>query len=163
MDKRCLSLMIYAMMLAIILISGCISHPLNQPPCPNCTVVPSAPSGDSADLHQKGFDAYVNLDYATALDYYNQSLAADPNYTRAWIDKGNVLARMNRSAEAVSAYDAALAIDSSIAEVWNLRGKTLMAAGNYTGARDSFDHALQLVPDYREAQDNRNLTLAKLK
>jgi len=163
MDKRWFCLSIYTIMLAIILISGCTSNPFKQPSCPNCTVVPSTPLGDSADLHQKGFDAYINLDYANALDYYNQSLAADPKYTRAWIDKGNVLVRMNRSAEAVSAYDSALAIDSSIAEVWNLRGKTLMAAGNYTAARDSFDHALQLVPDYREAKDDRNLTLAKLK
>ena len=40
------------------------------------------------------------MDYASALDYYNQSLAADPKYIRAWIDKGNVLVRMNRTDEA---------------------------------------------------------------
>jgi lipoprotein NlpI len=38
-----------------------------------------------------------------------------------------------------------------------------MAAGNYTAARDSFDQAILLAPKYAEAQENRNLTLTKLK
>jgi Flp pilus assembly protein TadD len=70
---------------------------------------------------------------------------------------------MNRSAEAVLAYDSALALENDLAQVWNKRGAALMATGNFTAARDSFNRALQLAPNYVEAQENLNLTLAKLK
>jgi tetratricopeptide (TPR) repeat protein len=163
MYKRGIVLVIFAITLVIILNSGCISKTSTQPPCENCTLVKTTPLGIAADLHKKGFDAYINLDYAKALDYYNQSLAADPKYIHAWIDKGNVLVRMNRTEEAVAAYDTALALDNKTPEVWNSRGKAQMAAGNYIAARDSFDQAIQLAPEYAEAKENRNLTLTKIK
>ena len=101
MQKRGIVLAVCAIMLVIVLSSGCTSRYLSkQPSCPNCTVVSTPHTGSAVDLHNKGFDAYINRDYASALDYYNQSLAADPKYTRAWIDKGNVLVRMNRTVEA---------------------------------------------------------------
>ena len=31
----------------------------------------------------------INGNYTEALDLYNMAIAADPGYTRAWIDKGN--------------------------------------------------------------------------
>jgi tetratricopeptide (TPR) repeat protein len=163
MNKRGIVLVIFAIMLAIILGAGCISNTSTQPPCANCTLVKTTPLGIAGDLQKKGFDAYINLDYAKALDYYNQSLAADPKYIQAWIGKGNVLVRMNRTDEAVSAYDSALALENNMPEVWNSRGKAQMAAGSYTAARDSFDQAILLAPKFAEAQENRNLTLTKLK
>jgi tetratricopeptide (TPR) repeat protein len=164
MQKYGIILATGAIMLAIVLSSGCVSGPSIHPACPNCTVVLTPPPlGAAADLHEKGFDAYINGNYSSALDYYNKSLVADPNYTRAWIDKGNVLVSMNRSAEAVLAYDSALALENDLAQVWNKRGAALMATGNFTAARDSFNRALQLAPNYVEAQENLNLTLAKLK
>jgi tetratricopeptide (TPR) repeat protein len=149
-----------AIVLLIGLCTGCVSGPAKS--CPNCTVV-KTPIAPAADLFAKGFDAYINQDYPKALEYYNQSLAADPKSIQVWISKGNVLVRMNRSGEAVMAYDSALAIDDSITEIWNLRGKAQMAAGNYSAASESFDRALALEPNYREARENRNLSLAKLK
>jgi tetratricopeptide (TPR) repeat protein len=164
MHKRGIVLAVCAIMLVIVLSSGCTSDTSKQPSCPNCTAVVLNPApGSAVDLHNKGFDAYINRDYASALDYYNQSLAKDPKFTRAWIDKGNVLVRMNRTVEGIAAYDAALALESDLPELLNTRGEALMATGNYTAALDSFDRAIKLVPDFPEAKENRNLTLTKLK
>lgn len=163
MQKYGRMMAVYGLTLVLVLCSGCVSDtPKQQPPCPNCTVI-QTPLGGAADLHMKGFNAYINGNYATALDYYNKSLAADPKYTRAWIDKGNVLIKLNRTTEAVSAYDSALAIDGNVPEFWNMRGEVLLAAGNYTAARDSFNRALALAPDYNIAAENLNRTLAKMK
>lgn len=162
MHKRSIVLAVCAIMLVIVLSSGCTSATSKQPACPNCTVV-LTPKTNAVDLHDKGFDAYINRDYASALDFYNKSLVADPKYTRAWIDKGNVLIKMNRTVEGIAAYDSALALESNLPELLNMRGEALMATGNYTAALDSFDQALKLVPDFPKAKENRNLTLTKLK
>jgi len=135
---------------------GCLSG--NQSG-PTATLTPAP---EAVGFRDSGFKAYLAGDNATALDFYNRSLALDPQYTRAWIDKGDVLSAMNRSQEAVAAYDSALNLDNSLAIVWNSRGVALMATGNYTAARDSFDRALRIAPQYDAAIQNRELALKKV-
>jgi eukaryotic-like serine/threonine-protein kinase len=145
-------------LLLLIMSSGCIhSNSVNS------QIGTPTPTGPAVELHKNGFSAYIDGKYETALDYYNKSLVADPTYTRAWMDKGNVLIRLNRTSEAIAAYDAALALDNNIPQVWNSRGEALMTLGRYSEALASFDSALKIAPDYEIAQENRNNTLAKLK
>jgi tetratricopeptide (TPR) repeat protein len=150
MRSNAIVLAVLALMLAVIIGSGCMG---NTSPTP----VPSA-----VDLQKKGFDEYINGNYSVALDLYNQSLAADPKYTRSWIEKGNVLVKLNRSSEAILSYDSALALENDLAIVWNSRGEALMATGNYSGAQESFDKAIGIAPEYAAAKENRDLALKKL-
>jgi len=158
MEKQGIVSLFFAIMLTGAMSCGCTANTSEKQPGATPTPVAAA-----VDLHMKGFDAYIKGDFTTALDFYDKSLAADPTYTRAWIDKGNILIKLNRSSEAVSAYDSALAIESKMPEIWNSRGEALMTLGKFAEARDSFDKALALVPDYPQAKENRNRTLAKLK
>ena len=151
-------LAVLALMLATVLIAGCTGNNADTTPAMTPAPVPAA-----VDLHKKGFDAYINGDYANALDLYTQSVTADPKYTRAWMDKGNVLVKLNRTSEAIASYDAALALENNLANVWNSRGEALMTLGRYAEARDSFDKALQLAPEYALAKANRDIATAKLK
>ena len=151
-------LAVLAIVLVTVLSSGCTGNNAETNP-----VMTPAPVPAAVDLHSRGFDAYIKSNYTTALDFYNQSIAADPKYTRAWIDKGNVLVKLNRTSEAISSYDSALALENDLALVWNSRGEALMTIGNYTEARDSFDKALQIAPEYAQAKANRDLALARLK
>ena len=160
MCKNGIVLAINVIMLVIVLSSGCLGN--NGVPNPIMTMTPT-PVQAAVDLHSKGFDAYIKGDYASALDYFNQSINADPKYTRGWIEKGNVLIRMNRTEEAISAYDSALALENNLPLVWNSRGEALMALERFAEARDSFDNALKVSPEYAKALENRNLTLEKLK
>jgi|WetSurMetagenome_2_1015567.scaffolds.fasta_scaffold09234_4 tetratricopeptide (TPR) repeat protein len=150
-------LSVLIILFAALIICGCVNNISGTSGLTTSTIVPKA-----IDLHNTGFDAYLKGDYPTALGYFNQSIAADPNYLRAWIDKGNALVRLNRSEEAVVAYDAALARGPDRADVWNSRGEALMTTGNYTAARDSFDKALQIAPEYAAAKENRDLARKKL-
>jgi tetratricopeptide (TPR) repeat protein len=144
-----------------VMIAGCISNTSDKPQV--VTPTPYMPVVAAADLHMKGFDAYIDGKYSMALDLYNQSVTADPKYTRAWIDRGNVLVVLNRTSEAISSYDSALALENTLPLVWISRGEALMTIGNYTGARDSFDKALQIAPANPNAKAGRDLALAKLK
>ncbi|MCK9592458.1 MAG: tetratricopeptide repeat protein [Methanoregula sp.] len=149
---------IIAVLLVLVLSSGCVNNS-----SVNKQIETATPAIPSLELHRSGFDAFIDGKYETALDYYNKSLAADPKYTRAWIDKGNVLIRLNRTSEAISAYDSALALENNLSQVWNSRGEALMTLGRYTEALESFDSALKIAPEYAKAIENRNLTHAKLK
>jgi len=157
MDSKGLTLSVLILLVVTVMICGCINNTSVTSGFTTSTLVPEA-----IKLHNTGFDEYVKGDYPKALDYFNQSIAADSNYTRAWIDKGNVLVRLNRSEEAVMAYDAALALDNGLAVVWNKRGEALMMSKNYTAARDSFARALELAPDFAEAKKNREAVLKKM-
>ena len=116
-----------------VMIAGCINNTSDKPQVVTPTRVVAAAA--AVDLHKKGFDAFINGNYTTALDLYDRAITADPKYTRAWIDKGNVLVRLNRTDEAISSYDSALALENNLAscleqqgrstdDTWELHGST---------------------------------------
>jgi tetratricopeptide (TPR) repeat protein len=152
-----------AIMLVTVLSSGCTGNNAQTNPTQTNPIITAAPARAAVDLHSKGFDAFIKGNYTTALDFYNKAITADPKYIRAWMDKGNVLVKLNRTSEAISSYDSALALENNLAIVWNSRGEALMTIGNYTEALDSFDKALQFAPEFATAKANRDLALAKLK
>jgi Flp pilus assembly protein TadD len=154
MRRNGINLAVLVLMLVAALSSGCTENK-TETTVTYPSLSPAAPS--AVDLHMQGFDAYSNGNYTAALDLYNQAIAVDPGYMRAWMDKGNVLMRLNRSAEAVDAYDVVVTHEDYVPNVWNYRGKALMATGNYSAARDSFDRALQQAPEFAEAKENRDL------
>jgi len=143
-----------------VMIAGCTSTTSEKPQVVTPTPTPVLPA---VDLHMKGYVAHINGNFSTALDLYDQAIAADPKYTRAWIDKGNVLIRLNRTEEAISAFNSALTLENNLPEIWNSRGEALMTMGKYSEALDSFDNALKYAPEYVKAQENRKLALEKLK
>jgi tetratricopeptide (TPR) repeat protein len=146
------------LMVFMVMSAGCSTTNSEKQP-----IVTPTPGTTAVQLFNKGFDSYIDGDYPTALNFYNESIASDPTFTLVWIEKGKVLVRLNRSAEAISAYDSALALDNNISEIWNNRGEALMNLGRYTEALDSFEKALQIAPDYTTAKENKDLALAKLK
>jgi tetratricopeptide (TPR) repeat protein len=150
-------LAVLALMLVTVFSSGCTGNNADSNAVMTHVPVPAA-----VDLHDKGFIAFINGNYTTALDLYNQSLAADPKYTRAWIDKGNVLVKLNRTSEAISSYDSALALENDLEMVWNSRGEALMSIGNYTEALNSFDNVLRIAPNSVIAKQNREFVLKKM-
>jgi len=119
-------------------------------------------STEAIELDNKGFDAFTGGNNETALSYYNQALAADPAYTRAWINKGDLLARLNRSEEAVASYDAALSLEPELPLVLNSRGEALMSLGRYNDALDSFEKAVSYAPEFTEAKENRDAARLKI-
>lgn len=152
-----IGLAVLTLLLVMVFNSGCTGNHADSD-----AVMTHAPVPAAVDLRDKGFIAYINGNYIAALDLYNQSLAADPKYTRAWIEKGNVLVKLNRTVEAVSSYDSALALENDLELVWNSRGEALMSIGNYTEALNSFDNVLRIAPNSDIAKQNRELVLKRM-
>lgn len=157
MRRNEILLVVFILMLAVVLSSGC-----TEKKAESSQIMTPAPVSETVDLHMKGFNEFIKGNYPEALDYYNQSIAADPKNARAWMDRGNVLVELNQIPAAIASYDSALAIDNNLAIVWNSRGEALMSLGNYSDARDSFDKALLIAPEYENAKANRDLAIAKI-
>jgi len=85
-------------------------------------------SPEARELFIKGLTASTQFArYNESLEYFDQALMIDPDFTEAWYAKGVALHNMMRYDEAIQSYDRALAIDPGNAEVVSL--KTMAQAG----------------------------------
>ena len=127
----------------VLLVSGCIGGTGDQtvPPPPPGTGPNSAfvgsggrralavstggistSSPEARDLFVKGLTASTQYArYNESLDYFDQALRIDPNFTEVWYAKGVALHNMMRYDEAMQCYKRALAIDPGNAVVVSLK------------------------------------------
>jgi tetratricopeptide (TPR) repeat protein len=73
----------------------------------------------------------------------------------AWLDRGRVLQKLGRSAEAIAAVDQAIARNRESAEAWTVRGEATLALERYDQSITALEKALQIQPDYVPAKDLR--------
>ena len=82
----------------------------------------STSSPEARDLFVKGLTASTQYArYNESLDYFDQALRIDPNFTEAWYAKGVTLHNMMRYDEAIQCYNRALANDPANAVVVSLK------------------------------------------
>lgn len=144
----------------MLLTSGCIlgtgDHAVPPHPCPPGTGSAYAGSGgrialavstdristpfpEARELFLKGLTASTQYArYNESLDYFDQALTIDPNFTEAWYAKGVAYHNMMRYDEAIQCYNQALMIDPENAAVVSL--KTAAEAG-----RDRQNESLKTV------------------
>jgi tetratricopeptide (TPR) repeat protein len=90
--------------------------------------------------------------YNESLEYFDQALSIDPDFTAAWYAKGVALHNMKQYDEAVICYDRALVLDPQNAAVWSLEGKALDASGRHGEAASCYKKATELDPRYSPSQ-----------
>jgi tetratricopeptide (TPR) repeat protein len=82
----------------------------------------STSSPEARELFIKGLTASTQYAwYNESLDYFDQALRIDPNFTEAWYAKGVALHNMMRYDEVIHCYTRALAIDPGNAVVVSLK------------------------------------------
>jgi tetratricopeptide (TPR) repeat protein len=72
---------------------------------------------DAVGWYELGNSYANNGRYDGALYAYDQAVALDPRYARAYFAKGQVLAKMGMHAEAITAYEQAIAVDPGLTPV----------------------------------------------
>jgi tetratricopeptide (TPR) repeat protein len=98
-----------------------------------------------------------------ALDLINDALKQNQKSASALSNKGVVLEKLGRFAEAVASYDKALAIKPDYVEALNNRGHALTKLKRLEEAVASYDKALAIKPDYVEVLNDRGIALKGLK
>ncbi len=114
------------MLLAVVLLAGCMSSPSLS---------------TLAEWRTKADKAYQDGQYPTALQYYKKLSQATPSEAEVWFRMGNTHARMDQIDEAVKAYREAVLRDSHFAKAWYNAGFNQLRASAQT-----FSEALRYLP-----------------
>lgn len=88
--------------------------------------------------------------FEVALQAFEQLLKLEPAESGWWIGRGQMLAQLGRSDEALESFGKAAVPEAKPADrakAWNLRGMVLLSKANYEEAAKSFDQARELEPE----------------
>ncbi|MEM2870175.1 MAG: tetratricopeptide repeat protein [Thermoplasmata archaeon] len=96
-------------------------------------------------------DIYYNSGHLQkALEAYDRSLSIRPSF-EALNNKGLVLHREGRHAEALECFEKAVELNPDDENLWYHRGNVLRELGRHTEAMDSYDRAISLKPNFERA------------
>ena len=79
-------------------------------------------------------------------EYFNKAIKLDPEFAQPYVNKGIVLAKKGRIAEALKYFNKALRLDSTSAEALNNRAIIFSQSGQNSKAIEDFTRALELDP-----------------
>lgn len=86
----------------LIMGTGCVSR---EPP------VVQEYTDEAFAANEAGLAAYMQKNYTQALGYFDQAIAADPGFPKAWSNRGLTLLALDRPQEAADAFNRTLEID----------------------------------------------------
>ena len=82
-----------------------------------------------------------------AIADYTSAIELDPDYARAYNNRGNARATLGDLEQALEDYDRALELESSLTLTYFNRGALFYALRNYEAAIADMEKYLELVPD----------------
>jgi tetratricopeptide (TPR) repeat protein len=115
------------------------------------------------ELIFKGNEYFYKKEYNNAVQYYDKAIEIDPNYDKAWYNKGLALSYLGKHNEAIKCYNKALEIHVNEADAWNNKGCALYKLGKPKEAIACYNKALEIEPNNSLYNKNRNIVLEKLK
>ncbi len=125
--------------------------------------VPSPNVETKEEAVERGKGLYAQQRYEETLDAFDHALALDPQFARAWNNKGITLLRLGRYEEALASFEQTLNIDPQSAQTWNNIGITLDNLKRYEEALITYDHVVTLVPQNAAAWYDQGMALDRLK
>ena len=114
------------------------------------------------DLYNKGAAQDSSGNYTQAIQFYDEALAINPNYTNALTGKGVSLDKLGDHTGAITYYDKALAINPNYITALTDKGVALDRLGNHTGAITYYDQALAVNPNDINAQTYKEIAVNNL-
>ena len=82
---------------------------------------------------------------------YRQAISMRADYTQAYINRGDILLKMNRTKEALGVYEKALSFEQDNPDLLYNMGVILLNEGNHNEALMYLDKALEHDPDHYQA------------
>lgn len=104
----------------------------------------------------------LKFEYKEALNLIDQVINLVPNYSVAYLNRGNILKELGSYAEALISFDKAIQLSSEFYEAYNNKANTLQDLYLYEEAIALYDHAINLFPKYSEAFLNKANALERL-
>jgi len=86
-----------------------------------------------------------------ALAAFEKAIELNPQYYKAWYNKGVMLVNLNRYEHALAAFEKAIELNPQYSEAWNNKGGMLGQLNWPKDALAAFEKAIELNPQYSEA------------
>lgn len=115
-------------------------------------------SPEAGALADSGLAAMRRGDSASALQRYDQAIALNPSYARAYRLRGDALRDKGAYDAAIEAYDQAIKRKADDAGVFTDRAYVYQIKGEYDRAIQDFDRAIALKSNHALALKNRGRT-----
>jgi tetratricopeptide (TPR) repeat protein len=127
----------------------------------------NAPEVSQAEQYLNSGHRYLEFgNYSTALHYFEQAIALNPELAEAWEGKASTLRQLGRHEEVIAASEQAIALRTHVVEnnawFWCNQGKFQFKAGDFEEAITSFHKSIEFKPD-NDAFFLGGVALAKLK
>ena len=115
-------------------------------------------------VNNAGHEAYLNGDYAEALESYRDAEGRAPESAVPLYNSGNALYRTEEYEEALQNYDESLkhAEDDLRSRGFFNRGNTAFQQQDYPEAVEAYKEVLRMNPDDRDAKHNLELALLQM-
>ena len=105
--------------------------------------------------------AFVNNDFATAVDRFTEAIEEEPESALAHVSRGAAFARLERQEDSIRDFDKAIELKPDYARAYHLRGLEYEKSGDHEKALKDFDKAIGLDPEYGAAYYSRSAVHAK--
>ncbi|XP_055917100.1 protein O-mannosyl-transferase Tmtc3 [Eupeodes corollae] len=93
---------------------------------------------------------------------YKQAISMRADYVQAYINRGDILMKLNRTNEAQEVYEKALLYDNENADIYYNLGVVFLEQGKSSQANVYFNKAIELAPDHEQALLNSAILLQEL-
>ncbi|ALC41109.1 CG4050 [Drosophila busckii] len=90
---------------------------------------------------------------------YRQAISMRSDYVQAYINRGDILMKLNRTAQAQEVYEQALLYDSDNADIYYNLGVVFLEQGKSQQAHVYFNKAIELYPQHEQALLNSAILL----
>jgi tetratricopeptide (TPR) repeat protein len=151
---------VFALPAAALLVA--MSAPIAQGATPaakaQSNVVQIAQSNSPAkEAYERAMAKYNANDLRGALAGFNEVIRLDPNFTSAYVNRGNIKDDLGDSKGALEDYTKALSLDKQDYSAYLNRGVTYSRLDRYPEAISDFNRSLAIKPDYAPAYRSRGV------
>jgi len=125
--------------------------------------IPCAHADTAVQWVSAGNDAYKLGSLDLAIMDYTKAIDIDPNYAKAYDNRGVAYAREGSLKRAIDDFTMAIATNLKDAEAYNNRGHAYAEQGNLSQSVFDYTHAIENNAFYVKAYNNRGLAYFLLK
>ena len=114
------------------------------------------------DLMKLGQSAADKGNHQSAIEYFTQTIALNPNDATAYYNRGVLYGKLDEPSSAISDFTQAIDLNPALAVAYYNRGVSYTALNDYLSAISDYTQAIALNPNYVEAYNNRGILYRNL-